>query len=119
MVQVIPRGSNQLVSHIQHNTRIPVLGHADGICHIYLDPEVDMESAKGICVDSKVDYPAACNAVEKILVHSALASDGRLFQLQVSSHHSLAVIICHLVLTYSDIHLMVTGIQEGRPWPGS
>lgn len=79
---VIPRGSNQLVSHIQHNTRIPVLGHADGICHIYIDPEVEMESAKRICVDSKVDYPAACNAVEKILVHSSLASDGRLFQLQ-------------------------------------
>lgn len=81
--QVIPRGSNQLVSHIQHNTRIPVLGHADGICHIYIDPEVEMESAKRICVDSKVDYPAACNAVEKILVHASLASDGRLFQLQV------------------------------------
>jgi len=69
---VIPRGSNQLVSYIQHGTKIPVLGHADGVCHIYVDHAADDELAKRICVDSKVDYPAACNAVEKILVHDAL-----------------------------------------------
>ena len=74
---VIPRGSNALVSHIQHNTRIAVLGHADGICHIYVDPDSSVDMACRIIVDAKLDYPAACNAVEKVLVHSALARDGR------------------------------------------
>lgn len=72
---VIPRGSNQLVSYIQSHTKIPVLGHADGICHIYVDAAADMDKAKAICIDAKVDYPAACNSVEKILVHDSLAGD--------------------------------------------
>lgn len=69
---VIPRGSNQLVSYIQNNTKIPVLGHADGICHIYVDAAANDEMARRICVDAKIDYPAACNAVEKILIHNYL-----------------------------------------------
>ena len=83
MLQAIPRGGNALVSHIQHNTRIPVLGHADGVCHLYVDRRADIAMACSIAVDAKTDYPSACNAVEKILVHSELAKDGRLYQLQV------------------------------------
>lgn len=79
---VVPRGSNKLVSYIQNNTSIPVLGHADGICHIYIDEKADVAQACKICVDAKVDYPAACNAVEKILVHKSHVNSGGIYQLQ-------------------------------------
>lgn len=71
---VIPRGSNALVQHIQNNTTIPVLGHADGVCHVFIDAAADIEMAIALAVDSKVQYPAVCNAVETILVHEAIAS---------------------------------------------
>ncbi|NJM27389.1 MAG: glutamate-5-semialdehyde dehydrogenase [Pseudanabaena sp. RU_4_16] len=70
---IIPRGSNQLVRYIQSNTRIPVLGHADGICHVYVDRNADLAKAVAIAVDSKVQYPSACNAIETLLVHQDIA----------------------------------------------
>ena len=60
------------------------MGHADGICHMYIDPSADIEKACNLAVDSKIDYPAACNALEKLLVHESLAHDGRLFKLMVN-----------------------------------
>ncbi|GFH14452.1 aldedh domain-containing protein, partial [Haematococcus lacustris] len=63
---VIPRGGNALVTFIQRNTRIPVLGHADGICHAYVDAAADLDMAVKVVVDGKTDYPAACNAIEKV-----------------------------------------------------
>ncbi len=72
---VIPRGSRALVEHIQANTRIPVLGHADGICHVYVDAEADQELAMRVVDDAKTDYPAVCNALETVLVHETIAAE--------------------------------------------
>jgi len=69
---VIPRGSNALVSHIMANTRIPVMGHADGICAVYLDESAQPSTAVACVVDSKCDYPVACNAAETLLLHTAV-----------------------------------------------
>jgi glutamate-5-semialdehyde dehydrogenase len=72
---IIPRGSNSFVRYVQENTRIPVLGHADGICHLYLDRAANLDKAVAITVDAKTHYPAACNAIETLLVHQAIASE--------------------------------------------
>lgn len=66
---VIPRGGNSLVKFIKENTKIPVLGHADGICHIFVDESADLEMAEKIIIDAKTQYPSACNSVETLLIH--------------------------------------------------
>jgi len=70
---IIPRGSNELVKFIQENTRIPVLGHADGICHLFIDIDANLDMALSVALDSKIQYPAACNAIETLLVHKEIA----------------------------------------------
>ena len=70
---IIPRGSNSFVRYVQDNTRIPVLGHADGICHLYLDKAADLDKAIKITIDAKTHYPSACNAIETLLVHQDIA----------------------------------------------
>jgi glutamate-5-semialdehyde dehydrogenase len=67
---VIPRGSNQLVKFVSENTRIPVLGHADGICSVYVDESADLKKSVEIVTDGKTNYPAACNTTETLLIHS-------------------------------------------------
>ncbi|KAG2068743.1 gamma-glutamyl phosphate reductase [Suillus decipiens] len=69
---VIPYRSNSLVKAIQNSTRIPVMGHADGLCHVYLDESADCQKAVRVVVDSKTDYPSACNAAETLIVHTSL-----------------------------------------------
>ena len=66
---IIPRGSNALVQHIQQHSRVPVLAHADGICHVYWDQSASLSKAKEIIIDAKTEYPAVCNAMETLLIH--------------------------------------------------
>ncbi|KAL8218140.1 hypothetical protein R6Q57_021513 [Mikania cordata] len=95
---VIPRGSNELVYQIKSLTKIPVLGHADGICHVYVDKSADMEKAKNIVLDAKTDYPAACNAMETLLVHQELMETGGvnelLIELQTKGMKHLTIPFC-------------------------
>ena len=72
---LIPRGSNKFVQYIMDNTNIPVMGHAAGICHIYLDEKADLAKSVPVIVDAKTQYPAVCNAVETLLVNRKIAVD--------------------------------------------
>lgn len=76
---VIPRGSNDLVRFVKNNTKIPVLGHADGLCSAYIHSDADPEVAVKVIVDSKTDYPAACNSLETLLVHQSVLKSVLLF----------------------------------------
>lgn len=71
---LIPRGSNEFVQYIMANSKIPVMGHADGVCHVYADETADVEKAVPIIVDAKTQYAAACNAAETLLIHKAAAA---------------------------------------------
>ncbi len=72
---LIPRGSNAFVQYIMNNTKIPVMGHADGICHIYVDKNADIEKAIPIIIDAKTQYVSACNAVETLLIHKDIVDE--------------------------------------------
>jgi len=72
---IIPRGSNEFVRYIMNNSNIPVLGHADGICHCYVDAEADINMALSVVIDSKTQYVAVCNAAETLLVHKDIARE--------------------------------------------
>ena len=82
---IIPRGGNKLVKFIKENTKIPVLGHADGICHIFVDETADIDMAIKVVTDAKTQYPSACNAVETLLIHEKFPKiDNLLATLQLS-----------------------------------
>ncbi len=89
---MIPRGSKALVEYVQANTRIPVLGHAEGVCHIYVDKRVDEALALRVIADAKTDYPAACNAVETVLVHRAIAAE---FLPRLAEHLRARSVVLH------------------------
>ena len=82
---IIPRGGNNLVKYIKENTNIPVLGHASGICHIFVDKSADINVASSVVIDAKTQYPSACNAVETLLIHKDFKkADDLLASLQLS-----------------------------------
>ncbi len=72
---LMPRGSSAFVSYVEDNTSIPVLGHTEGVCHVYVDSDADLDMAEDVAYDAKVQYPAACNAVETLLVHESVAAE--------------------------------------------
>ncbi len=88
---IIPRGSNDLVKYIQSNTKIPVLGHTEGICHIYIEEDANTEKAINVSIDSKIQYPAACNAVETLLVNKNIAP--KILPLLISEYKKNEVIV--------------------------
>ncbi|HOO55952.1 MAG TPA: glutamate-5-semialdehyde dehydrogenase [bacterium] len=95
---LVPRGSNEFVRFIKDNTRIPVLGHADGICHVFIDKKAKMDLALAIAIDSKIQYPAACNAAETLLVHKDIAG----------------AFIPEIVKWYKEYGVEVRGCRETR-----
>jgi glutamate-5-semialdehyde dehydrogenase len=70
---IVPRGSNEFVRYVTENSRIPVLGHGEGICHVYVHSDANLQKAIDVTYDSKVQYPAVCNAMETLLVHTEIA----------------------------------------------
>ena len=72
---LMPRGSSSFVSYVEDNTSIPVLGHTEGVCHVYVDSDADLKMAEDVAYDAKVQYPAVCNAVETLLVHESVAEE--------------------------------------------
>ena len=125
---IIPRGSNAFVRFVQENTRIPVLGHADGICHLYIDREADLEQAIAIAIDAKTAYPSACNAIETLLIHQDIAAEAlptlmtalREAQVELRGDEQARDIVSYLVPTteedwsteYSDLILAVKVVES-------
>ena len=127
---LIPRGSNKFVQYIMNNTKIPVMGHADGICHTYLDKDADMEKALSIIVDAKTQYTAACNSTETLLVDRSVSDENLLAiaeklrenNVKIRATKEVAEVICCEVMEeeefnteYLDLEISikrVNGVEE-------
>jgi delta-1-pyrroline-5-carboxylate synthetase len=101
---IIPRGSSALVRHIKAHTKIPVLGHAEGICHIYIHEDVDLEKAIRISLDAKLDYPAACNSVETILIHKNFLNDKGYKFLSALRSANIELYGCPKAIAFSQLY---------------
>ena len=109
---IIPRGGNNLVKFIKENTKIPVLGHADGICHIFVDESADFDKAKKIIIDAKTQYPSACNTVETLLVHNSFKDKELLFRALTSAGIKLIFTPESWHVEYSDTILSVKEVEN-------
>lgn len=109
---IIPRGSREFVSHVAEHSRIPVLGHGEGLCHVYVDRAADLSKALSIAFDSKVQYPAACNAMETLLVHEEVAD--RLLLELITQYRAAGVEVrgCPRTLDLSGVQEVVAATEE-------
>ncbi|HET9837027.1 MAG TPA: glutamate-5-semialdehyde dehydrogenase [Candidatus Angelobacter sp.] len=109
---VVPRGSSEFVNFVFANSRIPVLGHGSGVCHIYVDSAADLAMAKQVILDAKVQYPAACNSVEKVLLHQAIAAE--FLPRLVAALHSAGVEVrgCPRTRSLLPNHPIVSATEE-------
>jgi len=101
---IIPRGSNEFVRYIQDNTKIPVLGHSSGICHLYIDDEHDINKTIPVIIDSKLDYPSACNAVETLLIHENAVSAVLPEIIKVLSEKGVKLLGCDQTIKIAEKH---------------
>lgn len=109
---IIPRGGNSLVKFVKENTKIPVLGHADGICHIFVDEYADLEKAKRIIIDAKTQYPSACNTVETLLIHKDFEPKEELIEVLNSAGIELIFTPESWHIEYSDKILSVKYVNS-------
>lgn len=109
---IIPRGGNSLVKFIKENTKIAVLGHADGICHIFVDESADLELAKKVVIDAKTQYPSACNTVETLLIHKGFNKSDELLNAIKDSGVELIFNPESWHKEYSDLKLAVRYVND-------
>ncbi len=116
---IIPRGGNSLVKFVKENTKIPVLGHADGICHIFVDESADLEKAKRIIIDAKTQYPSACNSVETLLIHKEFKFETELLKALedadielISTPESWHKEYSDKILAYKIVHSLEEAIEH-------
>jgi len=109
---VVPRGSTEFVNFIFQHSKIPVLGHGSGVCHIYVDRAADLEKARAVVIDAKTQYPAACNSVEKILVHQDVAA--RFLPAMIDSLESAGVEVrgCESTMSLASGRKIVPATEE-------
>jgi glutamate-5-semialdehyde dehydrogenase len=109
---IIPRGSRDFVRYITETSRIPVLGHGEGICHVYVDRAADLEKALAVAFDSKVQYPAACNAMETLLVHEGIARDFLPEMLARFRSEGVEVRGCSHTVTLSEAGSVISAFEQ-------
>jgi glutamate-5-semialdehyde dehydrogenase len=109
---IIPRGSREFVRYVAEHSSIPVLGHGEGICHVYIDRAADLGKATDIAFDAKVQYPAACNAMETLLVHEELA--GRFLPQLIERFQSAGVEVrgCSRTINLGDTTNVILATED-------
>ena len=113
---IIPRGSKQLVCYIQENTRIPVLGHTDGICHIYVDKNIDIQNSLAVVLDAKIEYPSVCNAMETLLIHKDIANKFLPLILPELSKNNVELRLCDKAIPYAETLELPFKKAQNKDW---